>query len=148
MTMEPAPSLLTIYQQIKLAGGRVTNIRRALIDILYASHCLIDKPALQKKLQQKKCNPDRSTLHRELIFLLANNIIRKNSINGVDYFEIAHHHHHHLICLACHHIQPVALPQGNLCHLTPQQENIGKENNFTIVNHSLEYYGYCQTCQA
>ncbi|MGI9461966.1 MAG: Fur family transcriptional regulator [Alphaproteobacteria bacterium] len=137
----------TIYQKVRAVGGRLTKARRALIDVLYNQNCLLKKNDLQKKMRAKKIIPDRSTLHRELIFLLAHNIIHKNTIRGIDYFEMSHHHHHHLICLTCQQIDHIAIDNHKTCRLETEEKIIMKKNHFAITNHSLNYYGYCQKCQ-
>jgi Fe2+ or Zn2+ uptake regulation protein len=133
----------TIYKTIKISGGRLTKIKKALIDVLFTNHCLLSKQELVEKLKVKKIKPDRSTIYRELQFLTKNNIILKNTIAGVDYYEIPQDHHHHLVCLSCNSITKVEI--GN--HLKKQEKQIAKQNNFNIINHSIEFYGYCHKCQ-
>ncbi len=134
----------TIHDTIKTLGGRLTKIRKAIIEILVDNHCFLTKAEIVQKLQSKKIKPNRSTLYRELIFLAKNQIVRKNTINGVDYFEIPQDHHHHLVCVSCNNIENVDI--GN--HLEKQEKQISKQNKFNIINHSLEFYGYCRHCQA
>ncbi len=55
-----------------------------------------------------------------------------------------HHHHHHLICLECNSIIKVEMEN----YLEKQEQKLAKKNKFNIVNHSLDFYGYCQKCQA
>ncbi len=133
----------TIHKTIQSSGGRLTKIKKAIIDALSESHCLLSKQELLEELKVKKVKPDRSTIYRELQFLTKNNIVIKNTINGVDYYEIPQDHHHHLVCLNCHSIRKVEM--GN--HLEKQEKQIATQNKFNIVNHSLEFYGYCQKCQ-
>jgi len=89
-------------------------------------------------------NPNRSTIFRELLFLTKNNILIKNNISGVDCYEIQQDHHHHLVCLNCNSI--IKIEVGG--HLAKQEKQIAKRNKFDIINHSLEFYGYCRNCQA
>ena len=78
------------------------------------------------------------------IDLTTNNIVIKNTIAGIDYYEIQQDHHHHLVCVSCNSISKVEI--GN--HLEKQEKQIAKQNKFNIIHHSLEFYGYCQKCQA
>lgn len=133
-----------IQKTIQSSGGRMTIIKKAIIDVLLINHCLLSKKELVEKLKVKKINPDRSTIYRELQFLTKKNVITKNTISGIDYFEIPKDHHHHLVCLVCNSISKVEI--GN--HLKKQEEQIAKQNRFNIINHSLEFYGYCHKCQA
>ncbi|KKP33014.1 MAG: hypothetical protein A2312_01145 [Candidatus Staskawiczbacteria bacterium RIFOXYB2_FULL_32_9] len=132
----------TTHKTIQLFGGRLTKIRKAVISSLGEGCCLLTKEELIKKLKNKKINPDRSTIYRELQFLTKNHIILKNTISGKDYYEIPKDHHHHLICLKCSLIIKVDITN----HLKKQEKQIAKQNQFNIINHSLEFYGYCHAC--
>lgn len=63
-----------IHQKIKLAGGRLTKIRKTILDILVRNQCLISKDEIVKKLAQKQITPDRSTIYRELQYLSAQHL--------------------------------------------------------------------------
>ncbi|HZJ40782.1 MAG TPA: transcriptional repressor [Candidatus Saccharimonadales bacterium] len=134
----------TIYQNIRAQGGRLTKLRKEIIQILSAEDCLISAAKLLAHLNKLKLSPNRSTIFRELLFLTNKQIVLKNNISGVDYYEIPCEHHHHLICLKCKTISKVEIAD----QLQKQERRIEKLNKFKIVNHSLEFYGYCRKCQA
>jgi Fur family ferric uptake transcriptional regulator len=133
----------SLYQIIKEKGGRLTKTRKEIIRALLDSDCLLSQKDIASALQSRSVIPNRSTLFRELAFLVKNTIVRKNTITGVDYYEIAHDHHHHLVCLGCHSIDKVDLG----AHLEKQEKAISKVKKFEITNHSLEFYGYCKKCK-
>ncbi len=132
-----------IHKTIRSSGGRLTKIKNAILEILSKSDCLVAKKDIVKGLQEIGIKPDRSTIYRELTFLLKNNLVIKNTIAGVDYYEIPQDHHHHLICVRCNRITKVVLTN----HLALQEKQIAQQNKFSILTHSLEFYGYCQQCQ-
>ena len=132
-----------IHQKIKQAGGRLTKTRKEIIKILSVGDCLLSKLKIVKKLKNHGIKPDRSTIYRELQFLTQNNIIIKNTIAGIDYYEIPQDHHHHLICVKCKTIKKINI--GN--HLVKQEKQIARQNKFNIINHSLEFYGICKSCK-
>lgn len=132
----------TLHKKIKILGGRLTKNKKAIIDVLSENYCLLSKQKLVEKLKEKKIKPDRSTIYRELQFLTKNSVIIKNTISGTDYYEILQDHHHHLVCMSCNSINRVEI--GN--HLEKQEKQIAKQNKFNIINHSLEFYGYCHKC--
>jgi Fur family ferric uptake transcriptional regulator len=134
----------TFYKNIREQGGRITKIRSEIIRIMSDEECLISSNDLLSHLKKLNVNPNRSTIYRELQFLTKNNVIIKNTISGVDYYEIPHDHHHHLVCLGCNSISKVEISN----HLEKQEKQIAKQNKFNIINHSLEFYGYCHKCQA
>lgn len=128
---------------VKDKGGRLTKTRKAILSILLEGCCLMSQSDIRVKLADQSFTPNRSTLFRELIFLVKHSIVVKNTIAGTDYYEIPNDHHHHLVCLECNSIDKVSI--GN--HLSAQEKQIAKEKDFSVKNHSLEFYGYCKNCQ-
>jgi Fe2+ or Zn2+ uptake regulation protein len=133
----------SIYKKIKLFGGRLTKTKKAIIDTLFENRCLLPKAELIRKLKVNNIKPNRSTIYRELKFLTKSNIVFKNTIAGIDYYEIPQEHHHHFICIGCNLIQKVKMRN----YLEKKEKQIVKEGNFNIINHSLEFYGYCNKCK-
>ena len=52
------------------------------------------------------------------------------------------HHHHHLICLHCGKIQEVTEDL-----LEDLERRVVQTYNFTITNHQLKIFGFCETCR-
>lgn len=136
-------NIADIHNKIKAKGKRLTKIRKALIEILFQSPCLLSTPELLSKLKARKIQPNRSTMYRELLFLLQNNIISKTIIAQKDHFELPTDHHHHLVCTGCNVVKKVVM--GN--HLAKEEKQLEKENEFIITNHSIEFYGLCRNCR-
>jgi len=132
----------TIYKQIRSEGRRLTKIRRAIIEILFENQCLLSAAEINNKLKIRKIQPNRSTMYRELMFLSQNSIITKNTIGCNDFFELQSNHHH-LVCTSCNSIKKVVLGR----HLDKQKKQLERENEFTIKNHSIEFYGLCRDCR-
>jgi len=56
--------------------------------------------------------------------------------------EQDHHHHHHLVCLNCAEILEV---EDDLLY---QLENVVENKyHFRIVDHNLQFFGYCSKCR-
>lgn len=133
-----------LIQSIRSQGGRITPTRKAILTMLTSCDCLMSQADIILYLRKRKIHPNRSTLFRELLFLSQNHIVTKNTITGVDYYEIPDKHHHHLVCLQCKTIEKVEI--GN--HLERQEKEIFRKNHFNITGHSLEFYGYCRHCKS
>jgi len=133
----------TIYKTIKSKGGRLTKTRRAIVEILFQSPCLLSASDIIAKLKTRKIQPDRTTMYRELMFLSQNSIILKNIIAHKTYFELPRDHHHHLVCTECNSIKKVVIGR----HLHKQEKLLEKQNEFQITNHSIEFYGLCRNCR-
>ena len=88
-----------------------------------------------------------ATVYRTLELLSELEILQKMEFgDGRSRYEInessSPHHHHHLICLTCGKVIEFA------DDLMEDLENIIAQNsNFTIVDHQVKFYGYCQECR-
>lgn len=88
-----------------------------------------------------------ATVYRTLELLSELEILQKIDFgDGRSRYEInetnSPHHHHHLICLTCGRVIEFA------DDLMEDLENIiAKNSNFSIVDHQVKFYGYCQECR-
>jgi Fur family ferric uptake transcriptional regulator len=87
-----------------------------------------------------------ATIYRTLDLLEELSIVHKlNFGDGRSRYELCHvqseHQHHHLVCLNCNQILEV---KDDLLH---QLETlIEQEHDFTIIDHRVQFYGYCSDC--
>lgn len=87
-----------------------------------------------------------ATIYRTLQLFEKLNIVYKiNFDDGFSRYELNHgtedHHHHHLICLKCGKVMEVKLDL-----LDSLEKEIEKDGKFTIANHNVKFYGYCNGC--
>ncbi|RJX29248.1 MAG: transcriptional repressor [Dethiobacter sp.] len=90
-----------------------------------------------------------ATIYRTLELLEALGLLRKmNFGDGRSRYELVqldlteHHHHHHLVCLSCSRIFEV---EEDFLHQL--EEIIEQKHHFSIVNHNLQFFGYCKYCR-
>jgi len=134
-----------IIELLQSKGYKMTPQRRTVIKALFECGQF---PTAQDILEYaKKINPDMGidTIYRNLNLLTEMGVLNQINIKSrdVSVFEIVTNHHHHLICLNCGKTECL-----DYCPVVEDSEKIGQENNFKIISHSLEFYGYCSTCQA
>jgi Fe2+ or Zn2+ uptake regulation protein len=88
---------------------------------------------------------NRTTVYREVDFLKGAGLLREIRLgDGQGRYEfLTESHHHHLVCISCKSIQCVELRQ---C-LDLEEKRIGRESNFRVMEHSLEFFGLCADCQ-
>lgn len=87
-----------------------------------------------------------ATIYRTLDLLEDLHILHKlNFGDGRSRYELCHlqtdHQHHHLVCLRCNQILEV---KEDLLHQLEQL--IDDEHGFRIVDHRVQFYGYCASC--
>ncbi len=85
-----------------------------------------------------------STIYRILSLLCEHNLVLKNSSNnGKSYYQLnSMQHSHNLTCKLCNKV--VHLPH---CPMEKIEGDIGKNTNYKILSHSLEFIGICPECQ-
>lgn len=89
-----------------------------------------------------------ATVYRTLDLLEELHILHKLHFgDGRSRYELSHlqsrHHHHHLVCLNCSQILEV---KEDLLHQL--EDLIEGEHGFRIVDHRVQFYGYCIHCLA
>jgi Fe2+ or Zn2+ uptake regulation protein len=124
---------------------RMTPARRALFEIFLNTTKPLSVAKIITDLFDKDIRVNKTTVYRELEFLLHQGIVSEVFINsGKKFYESAEtKHHHHLICKRCGIIEDVVLEND----LGYEEIKIEKENGFKIQNHSLEFFGLCINCK-
>jgi Fe2+/Zn2+ uptake regulation proteins len=135
-------------QALRDKGFKLTPQRRAVIDALI--DCAPFPTAQDIYHHVKEAAPDVSldTVYRNLTLLIQLGMVNQVNLpgRGGSAFEIVtenHRHHHHLICLACGKAECI-----DYCPVIPTDLVQAKERGFTVVSHSLEFYGYCRSCRS
>lgn len=89
-----------------------------------------------------------ATVYRTLDLLEEVGILQKSDFgDGRKRYEVSleeqdEHHHHHLVCLKCRQIQEV---EEDL--LNQLERLVEEEKGFLIVDHRVQFYGYCRQCR-
>lgn len=136
---------MDILQRLKSKGHRITKARSEIIQVLLADKNPLSVVELATKLQQKGIKANKTTLYRELEFLLFEKIVKEIQFgeNKKRYELTDSSHHHHLVCINCKMVEDIDLVND----LSKQEETIKKNRNFKVMNHSLEFFGLCKNCQ-
>lgn len=134
----------TYLQELKTKGIRLTRSRKALISFLVDAHAPRSIPDIQTSFQQAGIIFHKTTLYRELEFLMSEGVVKEVIVSGEKrYYELVGEHHHHTICLNCGDIQDVVFREN----LLPIEQSLSQENGFQVFDHSLEFFGLCHTCK-
>ena len=133
----------TILQRMRDDGFRLTRIRTAMVKILFDENRPLTSSDIQAQLSSLRVKADRTTVYRELLFLLGRNIVKTVHFGDhKTHYEICVEHHHHLVCTKCNKVIEVVLGE----HLGEQEKEIYERKNFKVISHSLEFYGLCGSC--
>jgi Fur family ferric uptake transcriptional regulator len=125
-------------QWLHKQGLRLTPHRMAVLEALRTASPL-SAEALHKKVPQAHL----VTLYRTLDTFSRAGVVRTIGIDPTRAtFELALDHHHHIVCLSCERVEDVRLTDALL-----ERQALKKSRQFrSIQNHSLEFFGLCNTC--
>ncbi|HEX6972214.1 MAG TPA: Fur family transcriptional regulator [Limnochordia bacterium] len=147
---EPRALVRRRIEQVRgrLAGldYRLTPQREAVLSV-FMQRPNTHLSAEEVYLATKEVQPDigLATVYRALELFEKLGILHKlDDADGQSRFEFTEgdgHYHHHLICFGC----------GKIIHymndlLEPVEARIERETGFSIVDHSLRFFGYCSDC--
>lgn len=133
----------TLEEQLRDAGYRVTEPRRAVIQVLEgAGRHLSPAEILQ---QGRAIYPElsRATVYRTVDLLTELGILRPIYL-GEGSLRVARVEggHHHLICLTCG--SAISFEE---CPIENMKQALARRFDFQIKSHMLELYGLCENCR-
>ncbi len=133
-----------ILSSLKDRGYKQTQIRQSLITYLSKTKKPSSAVELLDIMERQIGKIHKTTLYRELEFLLTQNILVEIYFtDGKRHYEISGlPHHHHLVCNSCKRVEDI-YPDTNLEQF---ETKIAKKKSFTILHHSIEFFGLCHTC--
>jgi Fur family ferric uptake transcriptional regulator len=129
-------------QAIRKLGKKATPQRKAILTALSQQ----DKPATVDEIfieVREHQKTSLSTVYRNLELLFSQGLINKQGFPGekARYSLKRDTHEHTLVCIDCRKIVAIT---G--CPLESYAVEIGLRENFVVLDHRMEMYGYCQKC--
>ena len=127
-------------------GRRLTAVREEMFELILNSAAPISAPDLVKKLKVKFSTINKTTVYRQIDFLLERGLVEELMFNdGVRRYEIdeGKEHHHHLICRTCQNIEDIVLKND----LKGEEKEIKQTHGFAVEKHTLEFFGVCKKCK-
>jgi len=129
---------------LKSAGLRMTSQRALILDIISQGHEHLDADKVYQLARQRQPNLSLSTVYRNLQLLKRLGLVKEL------HFDESHHHyeakpsveHHHLVCLDCGKVVEFKCPLSQ-----NMRENVGRENDFLIIDEEVRMRGYCPECR-
>lgn len=135
----------TDNSELKKAGLKITLPRLKILNILEnAEDRHLSAEEVYKRLLDSGDDVGLATVYRVLTqFETAGLVIRHRFETGHAVFELNDmEHHDHLVCVKCGKVEEFLDPI-----IEERQKEMAKKFNFTITDHYLYLYGYCQDCQ-
>jgi Fur family transcriptional regulator, ferric uptake regulator len=141
----PQQNLSSIVSILKTKGFRLTLARKQIIAIFEQTKSPISVDDLNLELHAKSIHVNKSTLYREVEFLVEQKVIKPVQFQEKNKrYELADlAHHHHLICNHCGNIEEFEVEN---C-LLELKTTVSRDHGFTVEDHTLDFYGQCSNCQ-
>lgn len=138
-----------VNELLRSKGYKLTTQREAIIDVFLNNMDTHLSPEEVYDIVKIK-NPEMglATVYRALqLFEKLGVLSRLNFDDGCSRYELitredGEHQHHHLICMDCGKVLEVKLDL-----LDNLESEIEKDLEFDIVDHNLQFYGYCKDCK-
>jgi Fur family ferric uptake transcriptional regulator len=127
---------------LKDNGLSVTAPRKMILTILLKEHGPFSAEDIFKKLPKKFC--DQVTVYRCLNQFVETQLVTTTYLEkDMVHFEYndPQHHHHHIVCKICKKIDSF-----HDCILDKIESSLLKKG-YKDIQHRLEFFGICETCQ-
>ncbi len=133
---------------IREKGYKLTHQRKAILEKIIENkgkHLTTEEVFETVKINFPEIG--LATVYRTLqLFVEIGIVSTLNLDDGIVRYELKdindEHQHHHLVCTKCGSLYEVEMDL-----LEDLEKNISEKYNFTIVNHSLKFYGICNKCK-
>lgn len=87
---------------------------------------------------------NKTTVYRELDVMKQKGVVREVFFrNDTALYELAGEHHHHLVCVSCGYVHAITLRES----FADEVREVSKHEQFSVLDHSLEFFGLCRACQ-
>ncbi len=142
--MKNTSRMETLKSYLETKGLKSTSQRDFIVEIFFKTNTHISLEELLKKVKRKTPNIGYATVYRTMKILtecgLA--VARQFGDGQTRYENIPEDgHHDHIICIKC---SKIAEFQNQ--KIEQLQAEAAKKLGFTVINHKLELYGYCDDC--
>jgi len=142
-----------LHGKLKGYGYRITQGREAIMNVLAAAKEHLSAEDIYLKAYAAYPAIGLTSVYRTLEVLVGAGLIYKFDFgDGRARYEIAEGprgeaHHHHLVCTGCGRIIDYAdFMAEELALLKKTEAELSKKYNFRIINHLIQFYGFCNKC--
>ncbi|OIJ16722.1 transcriptional repressor [Anaerobacillus alkalilacustris] len=135
--MDVAKALLLLKEK----GYKYTDKREQMLQLFSNEKRYIAAKDVLEAMQKDYPGLSFDTIYRNLSTFVELGILEMTELDGEKKFRFScstDQHHHHMICLTCGKTRHV--------HVCPMDQLKVSSEDFKIVDHKFEVYGYCKNC--
>jgi len=140
--------------KLKGYGYRMTRGREAIMKVLAEAKDHLSAEDIYIKVYASYPSIGLTSVYRTLEVLVSTGLVYKFDFGeGRARYEISEgprgeRHHHHLVCTDCGRIVDYTdFIDEELALLKKTEVELSKKYNFKIINHLVQFYGFCNKCR-
>lgn len=135
-----------VQSELKAAGFRNAQARRAVVELLGSQPCALTAAEIHERLRRDGQSIGLATVYRTLELLVERGFAQRLELGqGTARYERVHpsgDHHHHLVCDSCGRVTPF-----DDTGLERAIERITNELEFRVAEHDVVLHGACESCR-
>ena len=135
----------TLRDYLRYKGLKVTHQREEIAQTFLDSTRHLSAEEQHRQIQKIHPEVGLSTIYRTLKLLVEAGLASQREFgDGITRYEpvAGGRHHDHLICVNCG-----AIIEFQNQKIEELQKEVAENKNFTVLQHKLELYGYCEKCR-
>lgn len=139
------PTAQDVVSALAESGRRMTESRRAVIDLIFTRDGTFDSSDLIADARRRRIRAARATIFRTIEILVDLGAVERLDLPGGGHSYVrcdVGRHHHHLVCTGCQ--RSVDL-EG--LGMAPIMAEVARRTGYRIDRHRVEFFGLCPTCQ-
>lgn len=139
------PITAELRYNLAAEGFRMTKLRKALLEIFAKNMKPFSVDEIRSRLKKFDIpEVHKVTLYRELEVLVEAGVIVPIFFHDhVQRYEfVEQDHHHHIVCIKCDAVADIDVADP----FDALEDQVDKKSKFTILRHSLEFFGLCKNC--
>jgi Fur family ferric uptake transcriptional regulator len=133
-----------VVSSLSEAGYRLTDSRRAVIDLIFTRDGVFDASDLLADARRRGICAARATIFRTLEILVDRGAIERLDLPDGEHSYVRCdrvNHHHHLVCTGCQ--RSVDL---EALGMAPILADVARRTGYRVDRHRVELFGLCPTC--
>ncbi len=132
-----------MLRALQRQGCRLTEPRRALVEVLAEGHQHLNHAEIMGRAQEKYPDIGRATVYRTLELLVELGLVHVTYMGDANqrFIVPVEGHHHHLVCNQCGDVLDL-----EECYFNNALDMVSRETGFVIDSHLVELFGTCATC--
>lgn len=123
-------------------GLRITEQRRSLAKLFADTEGYLSPKVVYDDMEKEYPGLSFDTVYRNLRIMHEMDVLEQFVFEDGIRFKVhcgGHEHHHHLICLSCEKTIPL--------EYCPMPQLVDIPEQFQVVRHKFEIFGYCKDCK-